>query len=90
MAADDMFNLCARLCDKLQDKQKRDDKGQDSNDETDNKVGKEGRVIKLRPLDMEDFREAKNQVNSLRIIYHPLYGCLVISGIDSCHLYGYM
>ena len=41
--------------------------GQYSEDATDTKGGKQERVITLRPLNMEDFRQAKNQVLSLSL-----------------------
>ncbi|KAJ7974114.1 p-loop containing nucleoside triphosphate hydrolases superfamily protein [Quillaja saponaria] len=44
------------------EKKKRDTEGQSSEDSSDTKGDKEDRVISLRPLNMEDMRQAKNQV----------------------------
>ena len=56
-----------------QKKKQKAEEGQSTDDASDPKEeGKEERVITLRPLNMEDMRQAKNQVTSLNeeFIYH--------------------
>lgn len=49
----------------MQKKKKKDEEGQSNEDDSDAKEeDKEERVITLRPLNMEDMRQAKNQVTS--------------------------
>ena len=45
---------------------------------TSTEEGKEERVITIRPLNMEDFKEAKNQVNECIRIYDSFYGMLLL------------
>ncbi|KAJ7969859.1 p-loop containing nucleoside triphosphate hydrolases superfamily protein [Quillaja saponaria] len=70
----DLKNLCMTAAyrpvreliqqERLKDMEKKrtDAEGQSSEDSSDKKEGKEDKVITLRPLDMEDMRQAKNQV----------------------------
>ena len=59
-----MFRLLPDLTESLpfQGNQQKSEQGQSSDGESNNEDVKEERVISLRPLNMEDFRQAKNQV----------------------------
>lgn len=64
----------------LQEKKRRAEEGQKSGD-TSAKENREERVITIRPLNMEDFKEAKNQVNSSlslrKLLSNQVLHCLI-------------
>lgn len=68
--------FCCNLCfsvgrltisNNWQEKKKRAEQGPDSGGTPIKEDNKEEKVITIRPLNMGDFREAKNQVNSLSL-----------------------